>query len=549
MIKYKNILIFGILSILIYYIPFFVLRENSWVQILDNLDGEFLVRILLNKTTDSNLIYQVFNGLPTNMLQSKLNITIFFFKILDPFYAYLVNDILSRIIGLLGMYLLINEFRIDFNTSKNQDTIIILFSILFAYLGSYNIYYGFSFMGQPLLFLIFIKLFKNENKPIFYIIIFLFPFCSSLALVGIFIIILLFIWFFYNFYKTKKINYYFLSGISILLLGYFIVEYNLIKSFFLSEIKSHRVEYFNSNFTINDFLKNSIDILFNTQYHSGIISLIPLYSISFLYFSTNYKNTINKHLIILCTSIICIICFRLLYPLLNEHIKLLRMFQFDRFYLLLPMFVLLTFCIIVLEIPKNLNTVVRFLTFCFISNILFHSTEFRNNWAQIFGLKKNMLTYKKYYDTNLFDDISKYINKDKKSYRVVSLGITPSIASFNGFYTLDGYFVNYPLEYKHKFRKIISKELEKSKSLKNYFDNWGNRCYIFSSEIGPNYLMMNQNKKVINNLELNTKLLYEENCKYIFSVIPILNSNKMNINLENTFQGLYWKIYLYKING
>lgn len=549
MIKYKNILIFGILSILIYYIPFFVLRENSWVQILDNLDGEFLVRILLNKTTDSNLIYQVFNGLPTNMLQSKLNITIFFFKILDPFYAYLVNDILSRIIGLLGMYLLINEFRIDFNTSKNQDTIIILFSILFAYLGSYNIYYGFSFMGQPLLFLIFIKLFKNENKPFFYIIIFLFPFCSSLALVGIFIIILLFIWLFYNFYKTKKINYYFLSGISILLLGYFIVEYNLMKSFFLSDIKSHRVEYFNSNFTINDFLINSIDILFNTQYHSGIISLIPLYSISFLYFSTNYKNTINKHLIILCTIIICIIFFRLFYPLLNEHIKLLRMFQFDRFYLLLPMFVLLTFCIIVLEIPKNLNTVVRFLTFFFICNILFHSTEFRNNWAQIFGLKQNMLTYKKYYDTNLFDDISKYINKDKKSYRVVSLGITPSIASFNGFYTLDGYFVNYPLEYKHKFRKIIAKELEKSIKLKNYFDNWGNRCYIFSSEIGPNYLIMNQNKKVINNLELNTKLLYAENCKYIFSVIPILNSNKMNINLENTFQGLYWKIYLYKING
>ena len=67
-----------------------------------------------------------------------------------------------------------------------------------------------------------------------------------------------------------------------------------------------------------------------------------------------------------------------------------------------------------------------------------------------------------------------------EDYRVASIGIHPAIAQYNGFYTLDTYNNFYPLSYKHEFRKIIEKELEKNKKIRNYFDAWGGRCYFFT---------------------------------------------------------------------
>lgn len=42
----------------------------------------------------------------------------------------------------------------------------------------------------------------------------------------------------------------------------------------------------------------------------------------------------------------------------------------------------------------------------------------------------------------------------------------------HGFYTVDGYSNNYPLEYKHRFREVIAAELEKNEEVRVYFDLW-----------------------------------------------------------------------------
>ena len=61
-----------------------------------------------------------------------------------------------------------------------------------------------------------------------------------------------------------------------------------------------------------------------------------------------------------------------------------------------------------------------------------------------------------------------------------SLGISPAPALMHGFYTVDGYSNNYPLEYKHRFREVIAPEIEKNEEVRVYFDTWGNRCYLFN---------------------------------------------------------------------
>jgi len=165
-------------------------------------------------------------------------------------------------------------------------------------------------------------------------------------------------------------------------------------------------------------------------------------------------------------------------------------------------------------------------------------------------IKENFPTYKQYVDKALFDSIETYIGRDVKDYKVVSLGIYPAIISMNGFYTLDGFFQNYPLEYKHEFREIIATELDKSQHLKEYYDYWGNKCYIMSSEIIKEYKISKNAGKEINNLEIDTKKLKEMGGDYIFSALPINNYQELNLSLDGIFErdNSYWKIYLYKVS-
>ena len=160
---------------------------------------------------------------------------------------------------------------------------------------------------------------------------------------------------------------------------------------------------------------------------------------------------------------------------------------------------------------------------------------------------KTYPTYKQFYDTALFNKIKKDVPVSSKT---CSIGFYPSVLSYNGFYTLDGYYVSYPLEYKHRFRKVIAKELEKSPEIKDYFDNWGNRCYLFSSELGLNFLYgKNTDIREVKNLEIDTVALKNLGCEYVLSAVQIQNFKNLNLKYINSYtnENSYWKIYVYKL--
>ena len=133
---------------------------------------------------------------------------------------------------------------------------------------------------------------------------------------------------------------------------------------------------------------------------------------------------------------------------------------------------------------------------------------------------------------------------------MVSVAINPAVALYNGFYTLDGYSTDYPLDYKHQFRNAISKELEKDNTIKTYFDEWGSRCYIFSTEI-PLSTGLNNVKDSIDELDIDTEVLKEMGADYIFSNAEILNSEQLNLVpiKESAFEKspYKYKIWVYEI--
>jgi len=111
----------------------------------------------------------------------------------------------------------------------------------------------------------------------------------------------------------------------------------------------------------------------------------------------------------------------------------------------------------------------------------------------------------------------------------MSIGLDPMIAVMNDLKVIDGYHTLYPKNYHKKFRKIISKELEKNESLKNYYDFMGNRVFVFYNDK--------------NNLLTNFKEAKILGAEYVISSFKIQSANLEFICGECNNN----KIFLYKI--
>jgi hypothetical protein len=90
-------------------------------------------------------------------------------------------------------------------------------------------------------------------------------------------------------------------------------------------------------------------------------------------------------------------------------------------------------------------------------------------------------------------------------------------------------------------------ELEKSETIKSYFDNWGSRCYLFSTEIGNSLLQTKKSAKSISNLDLDLDAFAQLGGEYIFSAVQIINPEQSGLKLLKVFEHPQsaWKIWLY----
>lgn len=226
--------------------------------------------------------------------------------------------------------------------------------------------------------------------------------------------------------------------------------------------------------------------------------------------------------------------------------------QFDRFYMLYAGVCFALFAETVFILLKECNHRIGICyTILVCASVLPYVNSFGQNIKLLTIKKINLPTYKEFFDVSLFSNIKKEIGfKDDYSIKVASLGMFPSIAGYNGLWTVDAYRVNYQLEFKNKFRNVIAKELEKSEDLKSYYDGWGSRCYIFSSELGLNFMYgKNNDIREVNNLEINTKALKDLGCSYIISAVRINNAKQLNLEYVNTYTTpeSFWELYVYRL--
>ncbi|MCL2185857.1 MAG: DUF6044 family protein [Treponema sp.] len=579
------VLLFSISVLILYFLPYIIFSSYSVITIHDNLDST----IPILKMLKDNSLFFAFDK-PATMLDgmsslfySNYSFYSLVFNIMNDYAAFFITYFLSVIISFISLYIILKYILvIPFNIS-------ILVSLCFSLLP---VVPGCSVAVStvPLIFLLFYYFsFINYKFSYKIFLILLFPFFSSFTMIGIFILGFWLLFYIYLIFKNKKLYPNLLIGFILLCLGYILADLKLFYVMFILKMPLNR-SIFQAIPQIDIFLNSFLNYFVNGHYHFTSFQkyiILPVSLLLCIYFFINFiKNNKNKLLyqkeskiklfkfIAILIFIISLIAALYETKLLNifivKYIPVLvgfnwgRVWIFNRFlwYLL---FGICLYLITNIKIGKTF-LINKLLIYSFIiiqlGFIILKPVTYNDSirtWFNYFLIKSenikklkpdlnydNFITYKEFFSSDLFNIIKNDISYSDEN--AAAFGFHPSVLTYNGFNTIDGYNNAYPLQYMKKFRSLIAPELEINQEAREYYDSWGARMYLYSSEL-PYQPTRNKNTSPVNlNIDINVfKNVF--NGKYILSRAEILNKNILGLILRNIYydNNSIYTIYLYEI--
>lgn len=574
----RFLIIAGLCLATIAMLPYLLLGQGSIITYHDQLDGELLSYILSARYLFTNItVYpEIMNGLPANGAVAPAPLFVLLYKLFSPFPAFLLSQWIINLIGFTGMFLLLSLL-----TARKHELLSFLLALCFMLLPFYPVY-GLCIPGIPLLLYAFLHLTDPEQSrhaaP--YLLIFGYGLCSSLVLVGFGVLLAtVLLGIIFQIKKSHSLSRYWL-GVLLLLAAYLLTNYRLILQILFPQTGyiSHKTEIVLSpQGCISSFCEAFLNgISYAQSFHRilllPVLAALLIMLVAFLQKllsgrACSASVTYYAHRILpLFLGILLICVFYAFYhgtfitALRNNSHGVFREFNLDRIAWLLPVcwFILAGWCCaFLLEYAGKERTLLLRKTALLLLlgiwglTIAWHSSLKPNVAKLLKGGNYYALDWQSFFACDIYDQINAAIGKPQDSYHVVSLGIYPAAAAYNGFYCLDGYSNNYPLSYKHTFRKIIAGELQKSDYVRTLFDNWGNRCYITTAEQNDYYTFEKKWNSVINHLDLNISELQQLDCEYLFSAAYIMNAQDLGLTLlqKQPFEteGSWYHIYVYKI--
>lgn len=564
----KHLQWFGIALIAILMAPVLYLGEGCIFDFHDQLDETILSYVFAARYPGAEVYEQMMSGVPAEGLKPSAVLFVLLYRLFSPLVAFKLQYLVVITCAFYGMYGCIQKLT-------NSSIVAFLCGTAFAMLPSRPVY-GLSVVGVPLLVLCILELkeiFDQKKSKKLMIVptigIVFFGLTSNLVLVGYALLIVMgLIWILEFIIKHKKD-----VGLlySILLLGivYAFTNLDLIKQLYMkASYISHREEavYFGTDFgdSVMQMLKQG-GSLHTYSYHLFIyIPFLLAIVILVLKYKKNEENKkLTKHIIF---TVILMVLIILQYSILRGHtvaaIKsemtgMLKSFQFERFCWLMPTAWYLLFGFSLVTIWKNIGKKSNILAIIvvaalYLPTILYiaRSSTFYQNINQIRkGNESGNMSWENIYSEDVMSEIEAHIGREMSEYKVASLGMCPVVPLMHGFYTIDGYSNNYPLDYKHEFREIIEEDIKDNYQIEAYYDNWGSRVYLFHSEWGTYYLFSKKANAQVENLQFDFDKIRELECEYIFSAVEITDAEDYGLTLEGSFESesSWWRIWVYKL--
>jgi len=559
----KNAYILAWAVVFLYLVPYAYFGPDAPLLIHDNLDANFVwFKVLIDSGANfqANLfpIRQIADGVPRLAFPAETDGLFWLYKVLGPISAYSASRALMSLAGFAGMTLLLRRHVIP---DERSNWIAYGVAACFATLPFWPA--GFlSVAGMPLVLWSFLNIRQGDNAWHNWLIIVVFPFFSSLVLSGFFLLCPLGVLWLWD-ASRHRVTRYSLMALLVLALSYVLVNYRLFFSVLFEEgFVSHRVEFLAEGISLAQSMKRAFSLFVSGQYHAHSLHSYVILPVVFGFaVCLCWRCEPRLRRVFLVTAAFILVT-SVLYGIwgsptwgweggleLKRALNTVLPINLSRAHFLHPALWMILFAISLAAMQarwRRLGPVVAL--------VIGFQIAYQFSRHELWVNRKGP-SVSQFFAEKQFREIGEFIGKDKSEYRVASLGIHPSVAQFNGFYTLDGYLANYPLEYKHAFRKIIAGELERDAGLKKGFDGWGSRFYLFSSELkrhGGYLVNRSGNRFVVEKLSIDQEAFRKMGGRYIFSGVRINESANPGIRLRRTFLGgnvSAWDIYLYEVES
>ena len=556
----------GILITLVFFIPYFILGDSCVFEINDQLDESIMNYVLpARHLGDGSTIYpEMLGGVNASGMQPSAILFLPLYCLFSTRIAFLTQYIICFFLAFLGMYLLVKEIT-------DSSILAVMAGSCFSVLPLYPVY-GLSEFGIPLIMYAFLCFWKRKNLIPALVITVLFGLTSHLVYTGYAVLGFWLLGLIFAVIKKQK-NQWIYIGFGVLLAIYVIVNRALILEilFGTGSYISHREEMFSSPMP---FWETFLTVFRNSAQHAPSLHkylILPILVFLILGAFCKKEKTEKQIYKAAVINLLLLIGIALFYAfghsapmvdLKNRVSGFLHYFQIERFYWLYPALWYLEFALAaaILWRTKVPHTDRRMLwgklvifALCLLPTLqllkvnsgMYLNVNQIHNGSGITGY----ISWKSWFSEDLMQEIDDAIGRDKSTYRVAHLGISPAPSLLHGFYTVDGYSNNYPLEYKHSFRRVIASELEKNEEVRVYFDLWGNRCCLFNSVTG-NYLRLQKgNDLVYEGLDFDMDALRELGCEYLFSGAEIGDADRMGLELLGYYETetSYWGIWVYSL--
>ena len=551
--KEKAFIVTSLIIIALFVSPLFILGENAHIRVHDNLDSNLAWYKVLKESGEifgslEAVIPQVMNGnLLRNAFGTEWSGIVWLHALFPTMLAYAISQTITRVFAFIGMYWLLRDHLL-----RSDDwTLISVGAALTFALTPFWPSGMLSTLGMPLALWAFLHIRNGRISWREYAVFTLLPLYSSIVLGMFFFLFAMGVLWIIDVIKRKKHVIGFLIALIYMSLVYMIVEYRLVYSFIFDDDPNSRDEYFHTTLSLARVIRLTFKNYVFGHTHVMTVHALVILPVLFIALLIIWKKGWWKQEKLFIYLFILNFLLSLWYAFwffkgwepLTEKFHFMNTFNFARFHFLRPLVIYASFALALKVMWQFGNSWKPVVSLCIIAQLIV-LVPFNEEIA--YHQKPSV---KEFYDVELFSEIKDYIGLPQDEYRVVSIGLHPAIAQYNGFYTLDSYNNFYPLTYKYQFRKIIEKELAKNKEIRTYFDEWGGRCYLFTDELGKHYMFKKSSKKKLKTIQLQTDVFKEMGGRYIFSAVPIINEdeNKLRLEKEFTTKKSVWKIYLYRV--
>ncbi len=550
--------VFGIVSLmfLLFVMPYLVKGGDVWIGQFDNLDqisylgifdGEFQGRFLPSDDMPENYL----PGMEPIFRVSILSVQKLFWQ-LGFLPGYVVNEMVYRILGFIGFYLLLGRFFM-----KELPRIFpALLAMSFVFLPFWP-QGGLSIAGLPLLAWAFVSIQLKERILLAYLAVVLYTLYSGFFLTGIFVLMGLGVIIVLSAILRKPF-WRLIPPTLIMLILYCATYWSFFAILFVEKIPSNRSEILLAAKSLSDVFTDFFLAFFTTSqlhahsFHQYI--LLPVSVLGVIAILRRKDSPYRMLTAILAGFIVfCALVFALYrYQPINDFYNRIRFgFDYSRFYFLTPpVWYLLAGIILSFAVRRSSwkkPVMILAIVLILAQTGINYAHSSLKAWYQEPTLNEVM-------STEQFDRIETFLSDnedgfDKGACRIGCVCFSPSVANFNGFRTLGAYCPSYPLHLKEDFREILHGEMARNRVLEVYMRKWGSQLYLFDDRVFIHMLDQRYLRKILPSItcEMNIPKLSDMDVDYLFSALPIRNATDVGLTPIAKDIGKYYHMYVYRL--